>query len=130
VGNITQEDFKAAKEQYALVSTDYEKNKITVTKSGIFKICYAYWTATLRPQAASLASVILHMLRSGEYVPSSQWLLSPNGRGMDKDRAEAMWMAIHEPSTLTKVCGPSFLPRKDLLLYYFHPNKITFLCFS
>lgn len=100
VGDISTEELEHAKSLYTVLAADYEQNKIIIAKAGIFKAAYKHWVAHVRPAEVSFRSVLLHMMRSGMYVPAAQWIMNPNGRGLDPDRAETMWLCIHNPAQM------------------------------
>ena len=47
-----------------------------------------------------LPGVLLHMLRSGAYIPDALWVVPRTCGGMDSVRAAAMWKCMVSPSTM------------------------------
>jgi len=74
--NVTDEQIEGI-EEYIKYGTPFAKNKIVLTHTNLMKRAMMYCRYKLRKQLGSiLPSTLLPMLRPGQYMPSSSWVLS------------------------------------------------------
>ena len=89
--NITDEDLIAGLEEYVKFGTPFAKNKVVLTSKNLLERCLCYLQYRMKSQLGStLPGVLLHMLRSGTYIPDAQWVIPRTCGGMDYVRAAAM----------------------------------------
>lgn len=61
---------------------------------------YNYWRWNMNGSQAgmdNMAFVLQHMIRSRKFVPSAQWIVPFQGKGMVRERAQAAWRMLAAP---------------------------------
>lgn len=99
--NITEAELEAAKEEYALVSTDPLKGKRTLNKSNFVKEVFAYAKHNFASDLPEIDVAALQAVRSGEYAPTSIWIGGSGGSGLDLVRAKIYWRVCNDPEATT-----------------------------
>ena len=95
-----------AMEEYFKHGRSNIKDRTLLTPDKLLERAYHFYTFRMSKRyfPPTLQYVLLRMMRSGRYVPSSQYLVrgKPSG-GMDVIRANAAWRMIAQPQTTTGV---------------------------
>jgi len=99
--NISPSMVKEGQQLYALVKVDPLAGKRAVNKSNIMKELYAFWHRNLRPTWFAAEAVTLYMIQSGEYMPTSVWLMGGSGQGLDFNKVTVFWKLVHQPEDAT-----------------------------
>ena len=95
--NISPSMVKEGQQLYALVKVDPLAGKRALNKSNIMKELYAFWHRNLRPTWFPAEAVTLYMIQSGEYMPTSVWLIGGSGQGLDINKVTVFWKLVHKP---------------------------------
>lgn len=112
--NVSAAEVKEGQSLYALVKVDPLSGKRALNKSNFMKEVFAFWHRHLRPLRYPIETVVLYMVQSGDYMPTSVWLLGecvfgalsgvgPSGSGMDATKAKIFWSFCHESDKATPV---------------------------
>jgi hypothetical protein len=99
--NVTPGELKEGQRQYALVKTDPLSGKRPMNKSNFLKEVFSFWHRHLRPVFYEMETIVLYMLWSGEYMPTSVWIVGGSGEGLDFTRAGRFWSLLHAPHSAT-----------------------------
>jgi hypothetical protein len=99
--NISATMVKEGQQLYALVKVDPMSGKRALNKSNIVKEMFAFWHRNLRPIFYPMEAVTLYMMQSGNYMPTSIWLIGGSGQGLDHPKATVFWNLIHQPQNAT-----------------------------
>ena len=99
--NITEAELEAAKEEYALVSTDPLAGKRNLNKSNFVKEIYAFAVRNFPADMPEIDIAALQAIRTGEYAPVSTWLAGSGGAGIDLERSRIYWRLFREPEKAT-----------------------------
>ncbi|KAK9832011.1 hypothetical protein WJX84_000553, partial [Apatococcus fuscideae] len=97
---ISDAELAEGRMTYNTLRLDYEEGKIALAKTSLFKVLYREWYTQLRPLDVEVDRLLLWMLQTGRYTPSSTWITTPNGSGINFDQARAMWKVCREPETI------------------------------
>jgi hypothetical protein len=68
-------ELKEGQRQYALVKTDPLSGKHPMNKSNFLKEVFSFWHRHLRHVFYEMETIVLYMLWSGEYMPTSVWIV-------------------------------------------------------
>jgi len=79
-----------------ICAVNFDSKKIGLSKSNLIKMAYGFWWRNFNPMRMSLLSVLVHMVRSGLYIPGSTLLATMAG-GVERKQAEAMWVSVCFP---------------------------------
>ena len=118
--NITDEELTTGLEEYVKFGTPFAKNKVVLTSKNLLERCLCYLQYRMKSQLGStLLRVLLHMLRSGTYIPDAQWIIPRTCGRMDYVFTSKMCKCMVSPSTLTidDVCQ----------FFFLHTNPGTYL---
>ena len=91
VHNISDEDLQRGRVAYAGVRDDPDEGRIAINKGNLPKLAVRLWRTHLKPLEVPLDHTLKFMLQSDMYIPTAQWVMSPYGRGMENDRAQALY---------------------------------------
>ncbi|BDA51433.1 hypothetical protein COCOBI_18-3110 [Coccomyxa sp. Obi] len=85
--NVSNDELPEGRKSYDDVRVDYVDGRIAINKANLNKHMYTFWTRDVAP-------VIKYMLRSGAYMPTAIWCMSPQGKGMVPSKLQAMWELV------------------------------------
>jgi hypothetical protein len=97
--NVSPEELAAAKEEYELVRTDPLAGKRPLNKSNFVKEIFAYGHTQFYGNIPEVDICALQAVRSGEYAPTSTWLVGSGGSGLNLARAKVFWRLAQHPET-------------------------------
>lgn len=94
--NVSEDDLKAAREEYNNVRMSYDEGRKLITKNSLVNLAFRFWAKHLRPLRGQfrLDHVLRLMLVSREYVPAVQWICTRQGVGMPCDAAQSLWEIV------------------------------------
>ena len=95
--NISTEDLDAAKRMYMMVRTTHEDGRKLIGKRSALRMAWQEWNTYLSPLVIPLDVVLLWMVRSGAYMPTSDWAVGTGGRGFAMRKSNAMWWMARWP---------------------------------
>lgn len=76
------------------------KNRISLTRTNVMEEVTRYQKENKEEHGIlALKTALLNMVQSGEYYASGEWVMPRvAGRGMNKERASAVWKMMTHPS--------------------------------
>jgi hypothetical protein len=86
--------FREGKIYLQIYRSDYTKDKMLLDDNNLFKVAYAFWSATAKPLFMRFLDVLSNMIKSGEYVFHGKMLLSSS---LDTSRSDAAWLCLLKP---------------------------------
>ncbi len=76
------------------------KNRTVLSGRNMFdKAMHFHMFRMGRAGNMTLQRVLLKMLQTGKYTPAATWIMPTAGRGMDVERANALWRVCTEPKS-------------------------------
>ncbi len=99
--NVSPDELTAAKDEYELVRTDPLAGKRQLNKSNFVKELFAFGHTQFAGNVPEVDICALQAIRSGEYAPTSTWLVGSGGAGLNLARAKIFWRLAQQPETCT-----------------------------
>jgi hypothetical protein len=99
--NVTDAELSAGQAHYRIVKTDAMTGKRAINKSNFFKEIYSFWFINLKPIDYDIEVITYFAMQSGDYMPTSVWVLGGSGEGLDFSRATQYWRVLRDPTKVT-----------------------------
>jgi hypothetical protein len=99
--NVSEYELKDGLEEYVKFGNPYKDMPIVLTSTNVMLKGGVYVEHKMNKQIGStIPGVLLHMLRSGTYIPDANWVVPRACGGMDYSQASSMWKCMVFPATI------------------------------
>jgi hypothetical protein len=98
--NVSDEEIEEGKRLYMLLGASL-KGRVPLTYRNLLEKAHLYAQFHSNINTRDIDDVLLHMLRSGQYYPSIEFIKPLPGHGFDHGRLQACWTMLLNPSNTT-----------------------------
>lgn len=96
--NISDEDISVGQDEVLEHGAAPLKHRIALGPNNVFDRAVLFYNFHERKNPRiSLPGVLTHMIKTGKYYPSAQWVVPHQGQGWDRDRANTCWRMLIRP---------------------------------
>lgn len=85
------------RDMYKLVRTTHEEGRKLLGKRTTQRSAWQEWNTFIRPLAVPFDTMLMWMMQTGRYMPTSDWAVGSGGRGFYGRKANAMWWMSRWP---------------------------------
>lgn len=100
--NVSEDEVLQGLDVHARLGAGELKHRTEISPTNIMKKALAYWTFKLGSSVheEGMTNILLKMMHTTKFYPSSRWCAPMTGLGLSKQRANAIWKAYLHPEDL------------------------------